>query len=206
MNALFRIVFVCIPAAAVGRTEPERAPEAEFPAAWQGVWKGDAEVRGADASRPPMKFKMELHVGALQAGLDADPKPRRPWTIVYEGDQGRQERKYHLVVRDADKGVYEIDERNSIVLPATLVGDSLVCPFEVGGVLLVSTYRFEAAGEGPDDDRIVFEIISVGIRAHDVSGGKDGVPEVKGFPVSSVQRSVLRRDEPVAGPEAGAER
>jgi hypothetical protein len=169
------------------------AAGAAFPDAWQGTWKGDAEARGSDPERAPMTFTMELRVGPLEAGLDADPKPRRTWTIVYDGKQGRQERKYHLVDRDAGKGLYEIDERNSIVLPATLVGDALVCPFEVDGSMLVTTYRFDAAGEGPEDDRIIFEIVTFPAAKPENTGGKDGVPEVKGYVAASVQRSVLKR-------------
>lgn len=169
------------------------APAAAFPEAWQGTWKGDAEARGADPERAPMTFMMELHVGPLEAGLAADPKPRRTWTIIYEGKQGRQERKYHLVDRDGGKGLYEIDERNSIVLPATVVGDALVCPFEIDGTMLVTTYRFDAAGEGPEDDRIVFEIVTFPTAKPENTGGKEGVPEVKGYVAASVQRAVLKR-------------
>jgi hypothetical protein len=182
-----------ITAATLLATIPALAPAAAFPDAWQGIWKAQAEARGADPERAPMTFTMELHVGPLEAGLAADPKPRRTWTIIYDGKQGRQERKYHLVDRDAGKGLYEIDEQNSIVLPATLVGESLVCPFEIDGSMLVTTYRFDAAGEGPDDDRIIFEIVTFPTAKPENTGGKDGVPEVKGYVAASVQRAVLKR-------------
>lgn len=183
-SSLAALVMFCTHAAATAEG---------FPQSWQGTWKGDAEVRTADPAREPLKLKMELHVGPLEAGLAADPKPRRTWTIVYDGDRGRQERNYHLVDRDSAKGQYEIDERNSIVLPATLIGDALVCPFEVGGNLLLCTYRFDAAKDGEADDTITLEITTVQSPKPETTGGKDGAPEVKGYPVNSIQLAVLHR-------------
>lgn len=145
-----------------------------------------------------MEFVMELHVGPeLPREADAEgqaPGPRRwKWTIIYDGPQGRQERAYELVERDAAKGLYAIDEKNSIVLPASLIGGALVSAFEVGGTMLVSSDRFDAAGPGPEDDSIVVEIVSFPAGKAESTGQQGDVPEVKGYTPISIQRAVLTR-------------
>jgi hypothetical protein len=57
---------------------------------------------------------MELHITPLEA-------PGR-WTfrIVYNGEP----RDYVLIEVDAGKGLYQVDEQNSIVVDAKLAGDT----------------------------------------------------------------------------------
>lgn len=194
--------------AAAAPTVPPASPVA-FPESWVGAWSADAEVRrpGPVSAQPgaakPMSFVMELHIGPelpREAGAKEPPDlgPRRwAWTIIYDGSKSggppRQERSYELLERDAAKGAYEIDEKNSIILPATLIGDALVSPFEIGGSMLLASYRFHANHEGPDDDEIVVEIISIPLANAESTGNAGGVPEVKGYPAASTQRAVLRR-------------
>lgn len=164
-------------------------PAAGLPAAWEGVWRGDAIATAPGPGAKPMTFTMELRVAPKPA--EAGAAQRWSWTIIYDGAQGRQERPYTLVAKDPAKGLYEIDEHNSIVLPATLVGDALVSPFDVGGNLLVTSYTLTR-----DPETINFRIFVVASEKPAVTGGKEGVPEVRGYPVSSGQWATLRRVNP----------
>ncbi|MFM9957581.1 MAG: hypothetical protein ACKVZJ_05875 [Phycisphaerales bacterium] len=186
-------------------TKPQKpaALAPAFPESWFGKWRGDAEVRwpapSNAANAKVMRLVMELHIGPklprdASTSQPQDTAPRRwKWTIVYDGAEGRQERKYELVERDANQGLYAIDEKNTIVLPVTLIGDALVSPFEIQGKMLVCTYRFDAAGAGPDDDTITVEIVVMPMDSEETSGDQGGVPEVKGYAASSIQRAVMKR-------------
>ncbi len=152
-----------------------------FPQSWAGQWRGDVEVQGADFG----KFSMELVIAPTSDANTWD------WKIIYDGQAGRQERPYALIVKDASKGLYEIDERNGIVLPQRLMGGVLRSQFEVMGSRIDASY--ELAGAGTADERIICELVSYRSDQSVTTGGKDNVPEVKGWTPTTVQRVVMRR-------------
>lgn len=152
-----------------------------FPQSWAGQWRGDVEVQGADFG----KFSMELVIAPTSDANTWD------WKIIYDGQAGRQERPYALIVKDASKGLYEIDERNGIVLPQRLMGGVLRSQFEVMGSRIDASY--ELAGAGTADERIVCELVSYRSDQSVTTGGKDNVPEVQGWTPTTVQRVVMRR-------------
>ena len=156
---------------------------ATFPLSWQGQWKGDVEVLGADFG----KFSMELVIAPTSDANTFD------WKIIYDGQAGRQERPYALIIKDAAKGLYEIDERNGIVLPQRMLGGVLRSQFEVMGSRIDATY--ELLGAGTADERIMCELVSYRSDQSVSTGGKDNVPEVKGWTPSTVQRVALRRKD-----------
>ena len=147
-----------------------------FPADWQGVWKGVMTTH-APGGKPGLAFTMELRVKEIE------PAKRWEWTIIYEGPQGRSERPYQLVAKDAAKGTYQIDEKNGIILEATLLGDTLASPFEVQGTTLLAEYRLRDGN------------IEVAIWSWPGEGTKTGPEglEVKTWQAGSVQRGVLKR-------------
>lgn len=179
------LVFV---AAAVLAPDPAPAAkptavEARFPDAWLGHWTGDATLNTPKGVA--MRFTMELKIAAT------DDPTRFGWTIIYDDGKNRQERPYQLVVKDATNGAYEIDEKNGIVLPCTLIGGSLYSAFDVEGVRLVS--RDQLVG-----DAIETEIITMSTKQLVATGGKADdpaaqVPPVTGVPVVSVQRATLKK-------------
>lgn len=108
------------------------------------------------------------------------------WITEYKGSFAI-EKKYRLKTRDEGKGLYETDEGNGIVLPMQLIGNRLYSRFEVMNNLLSSCYTL-------DGETLQFEIISGKGDPYTSTGGNSKeIPEVKGFSISSVQRSVLRR-------------
>ncbi len=127
---------------------------------------------------------MELHVAATES------RDRFTWTIVYGEGEQRQERPYELIVKDAAKGLYEVDEKNSIRLPMALLDGAFYCNFEVEGSILNATYRLE--GRGTSDERIVIEIVSLATTV-ERTGGEDRAPEVRTRMPATLQRGVLRR-------------
>lgn len=121
---------------------------------------------------------------------------------MYDGSTGKQERPYELVEKDASKGQWEIDERNSIVLPAQLLGDVLWSCFEVQGTTIHVAYRpvFSQGAEGEvvgiDVEMTSFQ----GANAVKTGGGtvgegenKQTVPTVMGHRIASLQTARMTR-------------
>jgi hypothetical protein len=179
--------FLASGAVGVEPETPTQAPAAAvrtraFPEAWLGRWKGPA--RSVSPGRPAMEFTTELVVART------DDPSRFAWTIIYDGAAGKQERKYELIVKDADKGLYEIDEKNGIILPATFIDGALCSRFEVDTAQIATRERL--VNPGAPDESIDVEMITATTASPKVSGGGD-VPEVRGYAVRSIQSARLKR-------------
>ena len=181
---------------------PETAPAAaaapgddittDFPEKWLGTWSGMLEIRAL--GRPTTSIPMSLRIEPI-ANSD-----RFTWEIAYGEGNAAQVRPYELVAVDAEQGRYQIDEKNSIVLSATLMGRDLTSMFNVQGGLIVARYRFE-------DDAVHFRI-TAGAKGGktETGGGQPGVPPVFDIPVTSIQSAVLTRTaEPESTTEIGAD-
>lgn len=155
--------------------EPATQPST-FPQTWLGKWTGDCVA--ISASRPGKTIQMELTIAATEKADEFE------WTITYIDNGNRQDRRYALQTVEPARGKWRIDERNGIVLPANLLGDTLFSAFDVSGSRLISTYRH--LGE-----EIEFAIMVIPEKPTKTGGGD--VPEVFGFEVGSVQRALLRR-------------
>ncbi|HMR42825.1 MAG TPA: hypothetical protein PKC40_03290 [Saprospiraceae bacterium] len=126
---------------------------------------------------------MELHIQPLDSLTYT-------WTIIYKADTIRDERKYFLKIKDASKGRYEIDEENSIILDAYLLGGVLYEQFEVLGSTILT--RTEKQGEN-----LVFEILAGKAEPANTTGGVthegEEIPVVKSFPLTNYQKAVLKK-------------
>lgn len=166
------------------------APPA-FPSAWAGRWRGEVTVHGASGDTPAFTMERVIAPGG-EAG-------RWQWTLIYDGSAGRQERAYELIVEDEARGLYIIDEKNGIKLPARLVDGVLYSSFDVQGNR-IST-REELTGAGTTGERLVVELQSHAVSPGMKSGGGQ-VAEVVGWRPDTVQKSALVR---VAASTAGGE-
>jgi len=154
-----------------------------FPQAWEGIWKGDLEIHTAKGLAQTVP--MELHI------LPTDSTNRYTWSIIYGEDKEAGKRPYELVVLDAEKGWYAIDEKNSIQLEAYFIKDKFFSRFEVMGTLLLTSEQL--VGE-----ELIFEIIAGKMEPISVTGNEvvegDTIPPVKAFPIKVMQRAILRRE------------
>ena len=156
------------------------ADDALFPASWAGAWAGRLEVFNPEGKL--QEVPMELHIRNVDTAYT--------WTIIYgEGDNA--DRREYLLRPDKSRfGLYEIDERNSIVLDAAYIGGKLFSRFEVSGNLLLS--MAELVG-----DELHYEIIAGKLDARTVTGGREyegeQIPEVRSMPVVIRQYARLRR-------------
>ncbi|HZF99800.1 MAG TPA: septal ring lytic transglycosylase RlpA family protein [Chitinophagales bacterium] len=148
-----------------------------FPQAWRGNWCGVLEIFNATGKRMSVPMKL-----IVQPTLDST---RWQWVIVYDTST----RAYELVTSgDSTKRSYSIDEKNGIVLPAALMGNTLVSSFEVQGNRIDAMYKLHY-GE------IHFTILSVTSNALVQTGlGTSDSPQVNAFAPTSYQTAVLTRN------------
>ena len=90
-----------------------------------------------------------------------------------------------------ERGLWKVDEKNSIVMESYLYGPKLLCWFVVQGSRILCTY------EKTDADTLVFEVYSGSEKEISSTGkmkqGEEDIPEVKTYPFGVFQRALLRR-------------
>lgn len=108
-------------------------------------------------------------------------------TIYNTGDKA-DVRDYTLIEKDKKKGLYVVDEHNSILIAEAFHQNILVSNFSVQGTQLTILYRFEA-------EQIVFEVFAGSTNAFLTTGGKsDEIPEVKSYLMGNYQKAVLKKN------------
>lgn len=155
---------------------------AAFPKSWLGKWSGKLEIHNAKGLA--QTIPMQLHL------LPTDSTHRFTWTIFYGEDTIAGKRDYELVVLDAAKGLYAVDEKNTIVMEAYLLGGKLYNQFEVMGNLLLCTTELV-------NGNLVFEVISGKLEPISTTGNQqfkgEDIPPVKAYPVNVRQMAILSR-------------
>ncbi len=152
--------------------------EPPFPSDWVGQWKGTCNAITNNGVKN--SFPMQLHIEPLE------DKNRYTWKIIYGEGKTQQIRLYELVVVDAEKGHYRIDEKNSIVIDSYLFGDSLCSQFDVSGAMLTVRYTLHRGN-------LIFDLVSTRSDQPIETGGEGAIPKVRSYPVNATQLAVLKR-------------
>lgn len=153
-----------------------------FPKSWLGEWSGNLEIHNAKglAQSVPMQLRI----------LPTDSTNRYTFTIIYGVDTITGKRDYELVALDAAKGLYAVDEKNTIVMESYMLGGKLYNRFEVMGNLLLATTELV-------NGNLIYEVISGSLEPVSTTGNQqfkgEDVPPVKAFPVNVRQVAVLKR-------------
>ena len=144
-----------------------------FPTDFLGSYKGTLVINNSKGTR---EIAMEFHLKktAIENKFD--------YIIVYN----KQPRNYTLIVTDKEKGTYNIDENNGIILPAKLHNNVLYSFFEVQGNFLSSRLAF-------DQNSLNFEILFSATKNKIITGNdlSKNIPKVLGFPITTVQNATL---------------
>ncbi len=172
-------------AGCVSRQESHDAIEISggvFPDGWIGRWTGALATLGDSRLAP---VTMTLEIAEVAHG-------RWSWTIIYEGEFGRQVRPYELIAVDAAAGRFAIDEKNGIVIPLRFLEGTLYSTFEVMGSRI--ELRESLLGSGADA-AILIEMATVPAAESTVTGGNadQSIPEVRCWTPRTVQRGRLVR-------------
>jgi hypothetical protein len=161
-----------------------KAPFANFPESWSGDWNGTLEIFNAKGKVQSVEMTVEIHK------IDTSKEGRYTFGLVY-GSKEQDWRPYELVPVAPEKGIWKVDEKNSIAMESYLYGPKLICWFVVQGSRVLCTY------EKTGDDTMVFEVISGMETAVSTTGNtkqaEEEIPEVKTYPCSVFQRAVLHK-------------
>ncbi|MEN8125068.1 MAG: hypothetical protein ABFR32_08040 [Bacteroidota bacterium] len=152
-----------------------------FPESWVGNYKGDLSIYSVDSVR--MRLNMELKIA--KTTNDSIFK----WTIIYDFKGKKDSRAYELIVVDKLKGIYKIDEKNSIVIDAYLHNNKVFTSFfKVSESFIIATYTKEK-------ESLIFEIIASKSNPVSITGntkqGEEEIPEVETFPIDGRQKATL---------------
>jgi hypothetical protein len=154
-----------------------------FPDSWQGKYKGELHIFGIDS----IQMKVDM-------GLDIIKKTDSTyqWKMTYVFREIEDIRNYQLVVVDRDKGIYGIDEQNSIFIDSYYRNGVFTSMFKVEGSYIISSYQ-------KVEDELIFDLISADGENPKSTGNSQVeetlIPEVLSFLVNARQRAVLQRED-----------
>ena len=149
-----------------------------FPDDYLGVYKGKLNI---NSDRGTQEITMEFHLKAT------DSIDTFEYILVYGEGDSRQQRNYTLRTLNKAKGEYLVDENNGILLDDKVVDNRMYALFEVQGTLLTTFITFK-------EDHIIFEIAAARREnARTTHAENEERTEVISYPVSTVQRAVLKR-------------
>lgn len=147
----------------------------KFPQDFVGVYTGELVI---SAQKKSQKIPMEFHL------LKTDSIHKYEYKLVYN----KVPRNYTLVVKDQEQGLYEIDENNGIVLPASEKDNILYSFFEVQGSFLSTRLNFNKP------NTLEFEILFSNLEKKVKTGGvSEKIPTVYGYPISVFQKAILTK-------------
>jgi hypothetical protein len=162
----------------------EAADSLDFPASWEGAWSGTLDIFNGSGKVQSIPMMLEIFP------IDSSETSRYTFGIMY-GSKSTDWRPYELVPVDPAKGLWQVDEKNSIVIESYLYGPKFISWFTVMGSRVLACY------EKINSDTLVFEIISGKEEAVSSTGNEvvdeETIPEVNTFPISVFQRAILTR-------------
>ncbi|WP_288954612.1 hypothetical protein [uncultured Polaribacter sp.] len=148
----------------------------QFPDNALGIYKGDLIIMSTKGKQTiPMEFHLQK----------TDSVHKFKYVLVYNGSP----RNYTLIEKNKEKGIFEVDENNGIVLPTKYADNILYSFFEVQGNFLSSRLHFKK-------DTLDFEILFTKTKNKVTSGGlSKEIPTVYGYPISTVQKAILKKQK-----------
>ncbi len=170
--------------ALAGRLPAQKPSAITFPQDWTGNWAGTLRIYNAKGLADTVRMQLEIHP------IDTSAEGRYTFGIVY-GSKEKDWRPYELVPVAPERGLWQVDEKNSIVIESFLYGPKFMSWFVVLGNRLLCTY------ERVDADTLLFEVYSGLDRPVSTTGNtkREGeeIPEVQTFPFAVFQRAILKR-------------
>ncbi len=155
-----------------------------FPDDWLGEWEGTMTISqpGTESAKIPMSMSIST----------TDEEGRYEWKTNYNpGAENAVEKNYVLAELNTAKGLYLIDEQNSILMESYFVNGKLMSWYEVSQNLIFVSYELK------DAQTLQMEIIAGKDRPISTTGRDtiDGaaIPEVNTFPINATQIGVLKK-------------
>jgi hypothetical protein len=143
---------------------------------WCGYWHGEMGI-----------YRVDSMVNTVSMSLLIE-RTEHPDTLKYILQYGGQDKRdYRLVWVDRKKGILQVDEQNSIVIPTYYYDDRLISHFEVEGSSIISELR-------RDGELLRLTFTTLNAKEPYLSGGRKEIPEVKSYHVVGFQKALLSRN------------
>ena len=153
-----------------------------FPQSWLGEYAGTLVISKAQGVIQEIPMRLNIK--------PTDSANTVTWNIIYGLDSLKGLRGYVLRTVDSKKGLYILDEKNSIAIESYLIGNKLFNNYSVEGNALLTTT--EKVG-----DSLIFEIIFGKETPVSTTGGEkvkeENIPLVKSYPVLLNQKAILKK-------------
>jgi len=153
-----------------------------FPKSWEGNYEGELEIYKVHgiAMKPSMRFQIAQKTDSIYT-----------WKMTYIMNGKEDVRDYELIIRNTEKGLYTIDEKNTILLESYYRNGIFTSFFEVlGSFIITSTQKL-------DSGELMFEIIAASSKKVKKTGNQEHngqqVPQVTSYLVNGRQRAILKK-------------
>lgn len=144
---------------------------------WTGIWSGQLDIKTSDGKSNIVEMTLTI--------TETDTPGEWKWITNYGGKLSKD---YILKTVDSEKGQYQLDEDNTIVLDYFFSGNAFYNVFSVQKNILFSKYRMS-------NGEIHFEVISSPIHSPNTTGNEnDETGKVDSYPVYAVQRAILKKN------------
>lgn len=147
----------------------------DFPTSYKGSWKGSLEIY-----KPSGEIGLSVPMELI---IDSITPTNWQWKTIYNNTDVRD---YNLNIIHKEKGHFQIDEKNGIVLESRLFGNKLFTSFTIEGFTISDTYLFKP-------ESIEFELISSDQNFNTISGNKDEIPLVVSHTNQAYQKAILKK-------------
>jgi hypothetical protein len=165
-----------------GQTTPDTTHT--FPKGWLGDWHGTLDIYNAKGKTQSVPMWVEIYP------IDSSTQGRLTFGLVY-GSKSQDWRPYEIMPVDTARGIWRVDEKNSIQMESYVIGSKLLCWFVVQNNRILCTYERKGANQ------MIFEVVAGRETAVSTTGntkqGEEDIPEVLTYPISGFQRAVLTR-------------
>ncbi len=182
---LFSLICACTPTSKLSKADETTLAKQNvlsFPEIAVGYWEGNIEIYQDTGMIQSVPMALDI--------FDIGEKGVLAWHIIYNPGKTEDKRKYLLMEVNKEKGHYQIDEDNGIILDAFLLDNKLISSFTVSGSTLQTINTFF-------DEKMVFEVIAGPEQAINTTGNikveENEIPPVDSYKVSTYQRATLTR-------------
>ncbi len=162
----------------------QKAISSAFPADWTGTWSGKLQIYGPKGLADSVQMHIEIYP------IDTSKEGRYAFGIVY-GSKEEDWRPYELVPVAPERGLWKVDEKNSIIIEGFFYGPKFVSHFTVMNNRLMCTYEKQNA------ETLLFEVYSGPDKPISTTGNAEHagekIPEVNTYPLGVFQRAVLKK-------------
>ena len=152
----------------------------QFPLDWLGYWEGDLKIYNDTGLS--MNIAMALDLDTLSGDSLLQ------WTLIYDLDGNKDERKYFLKPVERNKGHWVTDEDNSIMLDGFVLDNGYYTSFEVGSNRIETAYIL--SGEEMIFENRVTQSDTLRVSGETTQDGEK-IPSVRSYRVSGLQKAKL---------------